>query len=296
MDSRNLENFSIPLELSSYEVGVGVIPIFYLADNNPHTIVGEYHNKGALSPTVGSHFKNTQSIYANLENAFARKRLGILKLDDTGLIDEKAYFSVNKKQNFARVTFVQTLSSSLSPADFEKTYLEPMKREALCQRRVSEFFWKLSETESSKESKFKFKSPEERSQFAKQALEGMQASTFGLDKTIISQLEKLQDAKKTWEEKEPPLEFYGKNGGRKYSELTDFYLMPLEGLVKQFSNRIVKEDKEKPTIFVESIAKEVSRKKFFIFEEEVNLLADVLQSHLTKKSPTFFTTAPMKCL
>ena len=93
---------------------------------------------------------------------------------------------------------------------------------------------------------------------------------------------------------------HGKNGGRKYSELTGFYLMPLHELKKQFNNPTIKKDPEKPTIFIEhkDQPKEERWKKLFIFEEEVNLIANVLQNDTSKNelNVSLFQTTTWKNL
>ncbi|HEX2549203.1 MAG TPA: hypothetical protein VHM20_05185, partial [Gammaproteobacteria bacterium] len=263
-------------------------------------VMGEYHNKGALSPTVGARFRKDDNIYTHLKNAFARKRLGTMEINHEAKIKDDMYYSLNEKQGFSRLTFVQHVHIDLSEEEFQQQYIEPMHSEALRQKSVSEFFWKLDETFNKKDSRYSFKSDQERIEYAKKALININSAKFKLDDKIIQQLEFLQNPNATWEEKIPPLEFYGKNGGRKYSELTAFYLMPLDDLAKHFGNPKIKKDPEKPTIYVEckNQPKEEKWKKLFIFEEEVNVLVDLLKNYLNKKecSTSLFLSTPWKNL
>lgn len=106
----------------------------------------------------------------------------------------------------------------------------------------------------------------------------------------------MQDPEKIWEEKTAPLKFYENNGGRKYSELTGFYLIALADLEKQLSKPHIKADPDKPTVFIEckDQPNEEKWKRLFIFEEEINLLADVIQQNSSKilTNPSLFQAAP----
>jgi hypothetical protein len=130
----------------------------------------------------------------------------------------------------------------------------------------------------------------------------MNLSHFSVSEKILAKLISIQHMKKyTWDEEISPLEFYGKNGGRKYSELTGFYLMPLIDIMQQFKDPKIKSgktDQDKPTIFIEhpSLSQEEKWKKFFIFEDEIKTIAEIIyqltstkENTLTIFKPTFIS-------
>lgn len=283
MDPRNLAQYAVTPAMLKNDLGVGVITVYQLKNGMSYLVMGEYHNKGALSPTVGARFNKDQSIYDVIKDAFHRKRLGKMDVDGGDIDAENIYYSVNASQKFARLTFVQNEKIDLSEEEFKKKYIEPMHTEALKQRSVSEFFWKLDETvnPARKDSKFKFNSAEERALAAKKALDKITSSAFPVSKEIIDKLSAMQDEKYVWNEEILPLKFYEKNGGRKYSELTGFYLMSVADILKQLKNpdiKLGKTDQDKPTVFIklDNLPQEEKWKKFFIFEDEIKVVAAVI--------------------
>lgn len=285
MKPKILQQHSATDEMLKYDFGVGVITAYQLKNNQIYFIMGEYHNKGALSPTAGGRFLKDRSIYDAIQDALERKRFGKMEFD-SGDIDEKnIYYSINAKQNFARLTFVQNVEVNITEEDFKEKFVMPMHVEAQYQRSVSEFFWKLDET--LKNSQYKFPSAEERALAAEKALNDMQKSHFPVGQEILNKLYYMADKNNIWNEKISPLKFYGDNGGRKYSEFTSFYLVSLTDIVEQLVDPEIKDkDKEKPTVIIKN-GNFSNKKQFFIFEDEVKVFIEIVkQLFPIKYNPT----------
>jgi hypothetical protein len=296
MRPEDLKRYSATDEMFKNDLGVGVVTIYKLKNGMSYLIMGEYHNKGALSPTVGARINKEQSIHQVIKNAFERKRLGQMSFDDDEIDEDNIYYSINTKQGFARITLIQNIKIDLSEEEFQEKYIIPMHQEAQYQRSVSEFFWKLDETVNldKKESRFKFKSIEERIQAASKAIDSMKLAHFPVGNEIIEKLIRLQGAEYMWDEKIAPLEFYGKNGGRKYSELTGFYLISLQDILQQFKEpkiKLGKTDEDKSTVYIEhsSLPKEEKWKKFFIFEDEIKTVSEIIHQLTSEKSKSLTT-------
>lgn len=175
LDPISLKNITASEKMLKSDLGIGVIPIYELNDGSKYLILGEYHNKGALSPTVGAKFIKDKSAFNVLDDAFKRKRFNMDPSD--GNLEEKSiYCSTNEKQNFTRITFVQHCKKDSSPNDFIEKFIKPLNEEAQYQGSVSSFFWKLDEY--IKDSKYKFKSIEELKTAAKKAHDDIKNSKF----------------------------------------------------------------------------------------------------------------------
>lgn len=77
----DLKQYTVTDEMLKHDVGVGVVTIYQLKNNVPYLVMGEYHNKGALSPTVGAKLEKNESIYDVITGAFSRKRLETMSFD-----------------------------------------------------------------------------------------------------------------------------------------------------------------------------------------------------------------------
>jgi hypothetical protein len=72
MKPRALEQYIPTEEMIKNELGIGAITIYQLNNSMSYFIMGEYHGKGALMPTVGSKYSPTNSIYDTIASAFQR--------------------------------------------------------------------------------------------------------------------------------------------------------------------------------------------------------------------------------
>ncbi len=282
MQPRDLEQYNPTDEMLKYKknLGIGVVTVYEI-EGKSYFIMGDYHNKGALTPTVGG--KYDESIYTTIESAFQRKRFGEMKFSD-GQVDAKhCYYSVNDKQNQARLTFLHKVKVDCSLEEFNEKFIRPMHQEATHQGAVSNFFWRLDETVNPKRqmSKSKFRSVEECQKAANNALEQITKSKFGVSDAIKEKLKNYSIEEKFWDEKELlPIKFYEDNKGRKYSELAGCYLISLEYILSQMQSPKIMTDPHdtgKQTIYI-------THQKFFIFEDEVRVLMKILQELTPQKN------------
>ena len=267
------------------DLGIGVITLYKLSDDKFYMIGIDYHNKGAISPTVGAKYFAEQTMRECLQGAFERKRFNVLQLDHTD-ISPTIFYSANPgapRQPMARLTFTQLVESKLSYDEFTKTFIEPMHAEACYQGSVSGLFWRMDETchPAKKDSKFKFTSDEERIKATVITLNNMTLSTFKVPAEIMAKLEAMKQHGFVWDDKAYPLEFYANHGGRKYSEVTGVFLMSVENVIQQLNLASLKIDPNAPdkqTVFITdpSLASQPPKKKFFFFEDEVKVVARAL--------------------
>lgn len=270
--------------LAERDLGIGVITAYKLADDEYYFVMGEYHNKGALSPTVGLRYdERFGDVYAALKIAHARKRLGKFECD--GSIDDIVFYATIDQPGFqqkdlARLTFINRVNFNLTLAQFKKNFIEPMHKEASALGCVAHFFWRLDETV--KGGRAAFESNEERSQAAEVAFNAAKSlESHGFAKEIKKSLKLLKDAKEEWKEKENPLKFFDHCGGNNFSQITGFCIISLDELKQYINNPQITNTKKQTILIPDFLHDELEKKKkCFLFEDEVKTIVAAI-SHLS---------------
>ncbi|OGT41990.1 MAG: hypothetical protein A3F42_04290 [Gammaproteobacteria bacterium RIFCSPHIGHO2_12_FULL_37_34] len=284
MNLDSLKQYFATADMVQNDLGVGVVTIYRLNNKRFYLVMGDYHNRSALTPTVGARYNKEHSIYDTICDAFERKRFNGMQFDPSEIVGEESideqniYYSVNKK--LARLTFVQHIELNLSEDVFKEKYIDPIHKEAQYQGSGSNFFWRLDETIKGNQ-KFSFKSNEDRAKAAQKALDSISKSKFKMSDAILQEVVAMRDTNYQWNaENKSPLDFFEANGGRKYSELGGIYLISLDDILKQLKDSNIYlqfPDPEKQTVGIQYTSPTESWKKFYLFEDEAQLFISIMR-------------------